>query len=276
MLIIRKILRGLSIIIFAVCSGILFKTLIIDRYFLNKSNQEVKNIYHENDISVDDRFKSLLEINSDIKAWLFISGTRIDYPVLQKEDDPEFYLNHNYKKESSRYGSIFIDSNCKLGTDSKNIIVHGHHMHDGQMFADLLKFSDVEFYKKNPIMEFDSITKSDDWKIISVFKTNTMPEQGAIFNYLIPDFSSASDFLDFVSKVRARSLIDIPVDVDENDQLLTLSTCSYEFENFRTVVVARKVRAEESRMVDTAQATTASSPLMPRCWYERYGGSPPA
>lgn len=275
MLFIRKILRVLSIIVFIASAGVLVKLLLIDPYFLNKSDEQVKNIYHSEDVSVDDRFKSLLEINSDIKGWIFISNTRIDYPVLQKEDDPNFYLTHNYKKEASRYGSIFIDNNCKFGTDSKNIILHGHHMNDGQMFANLMKFSDLEFYKQNPVIEFDSITKTADWKIISVFKTNTLPEQGAIFNYTVPEFSSTKSFLKFVDEVRERSLIKAPVDVDENDQLLTLSTCSYEFENFRTVVVARKVRKGESRVVDTNLATKSANPLMPQCWYGRYGGSPP-
>lgn len=272
---IRKLLRGLSIIVFIVCAGILVKLLLIDPYFLNKSNEEVKNIYHTDGISLEDRFKSLLEINSDIKGWLFISETRIDYPVLQSENDPTFYLTHDYKKETSRYGSIFIDSSCKLGTNSKNIIIHGHHMRDGQMFADLMKFSDLEFYKQNPIIEFDSVVEKADWKIISIFKTNTLPEQGTIFNYIIPSFGSSQDFLNFVNQVRIRSLIDTPVDVNENDQLITLSTCSYEFTDFRTVVVARKVREGESRVVDTSSAKKASNPLMPKCWYDRYGGTPP-
>ncbi len=275
MLTIRKILKGLSIAVFVICAGVLIKLLLIDPYLLNKSNEKLKNIYHSDGISMDDRFKSLLEINSDIKGWIFISGTQIDYPVLQKEDDADFYLTHNYKKEVSRYGSIFIDNGCKLGADSKNIILHGHHMHDGQMFADLMKFSDVEFYKQNPVIEFDSLWEAADWKIISVFKTNTLPEQGTIFNYVVPVFRNPGDFLKFVSNVQARSLIDIPVDVEENDRLLTLSTCSYEFEDFRTVVVARKVRQGESRTVDTNLAKKSDNPLMPECWYERYGGSKP-
>ena len=85
-----------------------------------------------------------------------------------------------------------------------------------------------------------------------------------------------NSFLDYVSQIRKRSLLDIPVDVNENDKLITLSTCSYEFQDFRTVVVARRVRNGEDEAVDTSLAAEAKNPLMPECWYKKHGGSPPA
>lgn len=244
--------------------GMLIKILIIDPYLLSQSHNEAKNLYYK-DLSVKNRFDSLLKLNNEIKGWIFLSNTHIDYPVVQSTSDPEFYLYHNYKKEPSRYGSIFIDSGCKLGTDSKNMIIHGHHMRDGEMFADILKLADIEFYKQNPVIEFDTPAESANWKIISVFKTNTLAEHGPVFNYTLSEFASSKSFMNFVSEIKARSLIETHIDVNEDDKLITLSTCSYEFKDFRTVVVARKVRDGESRMVDIENARMATNPVVPEC-----------
>ena len=274
--ILKRILKILSMIVFLVCAYSLVKLLIIDPYLSNKATDEIKKLYYDDDISYEDRFKALVALNPDIVGWIFISNTNVDYPVLYRKNDPNYYLHHNYKREASRYGSIFIDSACEIGrTTSKNIIIHGHHMRDKSMFADILKFSDLDFYKENPVIEFDTVYEQANWKIISLFKTNTLSEQGKIFNYCIPDFKSSEAFIKFVNDIRIRSLIDTPVDVNEEDMLITLSTCSYEFTDFRTVLVARKVRPEEDRFVDTSEAKKASNPLMPACHYERYGGTPP-
>lgn len=275
----RKTILSVAILIFVVSFSLLIKLLVFDPYVSNKIQNEAKDLYYnsspphpsENTIG---KFTELLKINNEIKGWIKINNTIIDYPVTQSENST-FYLEHNYKKETSRYGSIFIDSACKNGANSKNIILHGHHMRDGQMFAGLLKFSDLDFYKTSPVITFDSIDRDMKWKIISIFKTNTLPDQGKIFNYLVFSFMNDESFLNYVYKIRIRSLIDIPVDINENDQLITLSTCSYEFNDFRTVLVARKVRLNESESVDTESAKKATNPLMPECWYKKYGGSPP-
>ena len=193
------------------------------------------------------------------------------------KNETHFYLDHNYKREKSKYGSIFLDPICQLSENPKNCVIYGHHMADGQMFADLMKFSSLDFYKQNPLISFETIKdRNAKWKIFSVFKTNTLASQGKIFYYVVSDFADNNSFLDYVSQIRKRSLLDIPVDVNENDKLITLSTCSYEFQDFRTVVVARRVRNGEDEAVDTSLAAEAKNPLMPECWYKKHGGSPPA
>ena len=95
-----------------------------------------------------------MSINKDVKAWIFISGTAIDYPVLYSADKSEFYLNHNYKKQKSRYGSIFIDPTCENTINAKNIILHGHHMKDGSMFRVLKNYQDIDFFRNTWIWRF--------------------------------------------------------------------------------------------------------------------------
>lgn len=286
--ILRKTLKVVSSLVLVMSIGILVKVLVIDSYISQKAASEIQELYHHQQDSEnnndsekaeeDSKFSELSKINSEICGWITVPGTRIDYPVLQgNKNETHFYLDHNYKREKSKYGSIFLDPICQLSENPKNCVIYGHHMADGQMFADLMKFSSLDFYKQNPLISFETIyDRNAKWKIFSVFKTNTLASQGKIFYYVVSDFADNNSFLDYVSQIRKRSLLDIPVDVNENDKLITLSTCSYEFQDFRTVVVARRVRNGEDEAVDTSLAAEAKNPLMPECWYKKHGGSPPA
>ena len=228
-------------------------------------------------------WKALKKINKEIVGWIRLDGTPIDYPVLwHKQDDQlsQYYLNHNYKKDYDDYGAIFIDYRSKKGTESKNLILHGHNMVNGSMFHELTKYSDsftpnMKYYKKHPVITLNTPDGDSEWKIISYFKTSTLYEHGEFFNYMQGEFNSDAEFMNFVYNVRIRSMINIPVTVNEDDQILTLSTCSYEFTSFRTVVVARKVRPGEDAGVDASLATVNSSPLYPYVYYSSYGGSRP-
>ena len=201
--------------------------------------------------------------------------------LWHKEDDmnSQYYLNHNYKNEYDSYGSVFLDYRCKNGTDCKNVVLHAHHMNDGSMFGNLMNYGgttgNLDFYKKVPVIEFDTPQANGKYKIISVFKTNTLSSHGEFFNYMIGDFQNEKDFMNYVYNVRIRSLFNCPVTVNEDDELLTLSTCSYEFTNFRTVVVARKVRIGESEKVDTKKASLNSGAVWPQVYYNSMGGTRP-
>lgn len=280
--IIYKVVLTLLILIFVSSLAILINILVIQPHMNNKLNDEIRSIYNQSDEQTsshvetrEERFKRLLSLNSDIKGWINIPNTVIDYPVLYSTKQPNFYLYRDYNKNYTKYGSIFIDSTITSGIDAKNIVLHGHNMNNGQMFAGILKFSDLDFYKSTPVIDFDTPEESSKWKIISVFKTNTDVSHGKLFEYIIGDFNSDSEFLNYVYNVRVRSLIDTPVDINEDDKLLTLSTCSYEIKDFRTVVVARKVRPNESIEVDINNAKLAKNPLMPEYWYKKNGGTMP-
>lgn len=255
-------------------------------------NAEIQKIAHgddsddssDNKPEVDDviNWDELLKINDEIVGWIEIDNTKVDYPVLwHKEDNRnyQYYLSHNYKGDYDSFGSVFLDYRCENGTDSKNTVIHGHHIQDGSMFGDLMKYGgttgNLDFYKESPTIEFDTPEAQGTYKIISVFKTNTLSSQGEFFNYMIGDFQNEKDFMNYVYNVRVRSLFNCPVDVNEDDELITLSTCSYEFTNFRTVIVARKVRDGESSKVDVSRATLNSNPVWPQVYYSAYGGTRP-
>ena len=110
-------------------------------------------------------------------------------------------------------------------------------------------------------------SEAAEWKIVSVFKTNTYDNQGELFNYLRGDFDSAEDKMKFYYHVKKRSMVNTGVDLNENDKTVMLSTCSYEYEGFRTVIVARKVRDGEDATVETSKITENENALFPVIWY---------
>lgn len=275
----RKIIFAISALVFALSLGAVVYLCIIEPHMNRSTISELEEIYYgddEGEVETRGDLLALTAVNSDIKGWIKISGTKVNNPVLQSPStDSTYYLYRNYKKISSGFGSIFLDSLCDYKKPSKNLILYGHNMRDGSMFGDLLKYDSLDFYKAHPTIIFDTLKEQADWKIISIFKTNTLEEQGEIFDYLKIDFANDKEFLDFIYDVKSRSLIDTPVDIGKNDNLITLSTCSYELKDFRTVVVARKVREGEETAVNIDEAKMAENPLMPAGYYYRRGGNAP-
>jgi sortase B len=225
------------------------------------------------------QFKELLAVNEDVKGWINIPESNIDYVVMQSgKEDPEFYLNRDIEKLELKAGSLFLDAKCSIEDNSQNLTIHGHNMTStDNMFHYLIKYKELEYYKKRPVFTFDTIYQTGQWKIFAVFITNGGSEKEELFRYTRPSFNDSGDFLNYVYQLRIRSMYHIDtVDINENDQLLTLSTCSYEVKNYRTVIVARKVREGEDPTVEVASVTINPEPLYPYTYYYRYGGKAPA
>lgn len=294
--VVRKVICLAALCVFLVSAGMLISELVVQPAEADKVANDIKKIYYQDPSSNTGsaassapperdasgrliKFVELQKINADIKGWIRSPNTVIDYPVLQSGiKEPEYYLKRDYNKAYTKYGSIFLDARdnvLKPASMQKNDILYGHSMQDGRMFAALLNFGQMNVYKASPVITFDTVTQSSQWKIISVFKTNTDESQGKLFDYLRTDFKSDSDYMNFVYQCRIRSMIQTPVDFKPTDSIITLSTCSYEFDGFRTVVVARRVRSGESETVDTAKAQLNTKVLYPDCWYRKNGGKAP-
>lgn len=286
----RKLLVIAAFLVFIAALGLLFYNMVFLSMRNAQLNSEIQTIAHSD--RKDDphapetkdgiNWDELKDINDEIVGWIQINDTQIDYPVLWHKDDDmsgKYYLNHNYKGDYDSYGSIFLDYRCTQGTQSKNVIMHGHHMNDGSMFGELMNYGgtsgNLDFYKEQPTIRFDTPQANGTYKIISIFKTNTLSSQGKFFNYMIGNFQNEKDFMNYVYNVRVRSLINCPVNVNEDDELITLSTCSYEYTNFRTVIVARRVRIGESEKVDVSKASENDNAVWPEVYYNSRGGERP-
>lgn len=174
----------------------------------------------------------------DIKGWISIPGTCVDYPVLQSSaDDPEYYLRRTYKGEWRTAGSIFFQWDCSA--ESQNTVVYGHNMNDGTMFAVLQKMADEAFRNEHSKILLQTSDGLREYQIAAVLKTDITK-----FRFNRTEFADHADFLSFQKELFAQSLYESQTIHGEDCRLLTLVTCSYEWENARTVVIAAEVRGE--------------------------------
>ena len=119
-------------------------------YYIDKKEYlDLEKYKPEVSSSNDEEKVTLADINNDYKFWLSIDNTKVNYPVVQG-DDNKFYLEHNFSKEYSISGTLSVDYRNDINKD-KNIIIYGHNMRNGTMFNELKKFKDEEFFYNNYI-----------------------------------------------------------------------------------------------------------------------------
>ena len=181
------------------------------------------------------QFDELLAINPDVVGWISIPGTAVDYPVLQTEDNV-YYLDHDIYGETSRAGTLFMDYRMLLDGTDRHQIIYGHHTRDGSMFTSLMDYKDESFFNANRLIYLDQLFEKQTWEIFSAYVTSTD------FYYIETRFSGDEDWLAFMEMVQDRSKFNTEVTLSADDQMLTLSTCTYEFDDARFVVHARLVR----------------------------------
>ncbi len=204
----------------------------------NQENEEQgENVVTERMLKVE----KLQEKNEDIVGWIEIEDTNINYPVLQGEDN-EYYLTHNYKKETSQKGSIFLTKDYDWDLPSTNLLIYGHNIMNGQMFQNLLKFADEEFYKEHPVIRFTTPSEDAEYEIISAFKSRVFykSEQNVFRYYDFVNAENEEEYNEFVKNAKEASLYDIEKTAKYGDQLITLVTCSYHTEDGRFVVIGRE------------------------------------
>ena len=191
-------------------------------------------------ISPLERYLELCRQNNDLAGWIMIEDTNINYPVMYTPAEKDFYLKHNFDKESSIYGVPYIAEHCSPSEPSDNIIIYGHHMNDGSMFADLMKYESKQFYEAHKTIRFDTITEVAEYEIVSVFKTTVYDEDGFKF-YLFSNAKSDKEFDGYIKSCKSLELYDTGVSAVYGDKLITISTCEYSKKNGRMVVVAKKI-----------------------------------
>lgn len=235
----RIIIVLLLILIFSF--GLIYSLINIFNWKIDvdKNNNIIKELRNNIKINKEDKeykvdFKSLKEQNSDTVCYLKVSGTKIDYVVVKGEDN-SYYLNHNFNKEYNSAGWIFMDYHNNL-VDNRNIVIYGHNMRDGSMFGSLdstLKKEWQEDKNNQKIM----LVKEDGTYYYQVFSTYTIePEE----YYIKTDFSSNDNFYSFIKELKSRSNYDYNVEVNENDKILTLSSCTNSGKN-RVVLHAKLI-----------------------------------
>ena len=202
------------------------------------------------ELTAFEKYVAVYEQNSDFVGWMSIEGTNINYPVMQTIDEPNFYLKRAFDKSYSVYGVPYVQENCDLAT-SDNLVIYGHNMSNGSMFADLCKYESEDFYKEHPVIHFDTLTGYGEYEIVTVFKTVAYSKEG--FKYY--HFVNAADedaFNTFMDRCMELSLYDTGVYAEYGDKLITLSTCEYSRTNGRMVIVAKLIVPSSAEVGDDA------------------------
>lgn len=216
------------------------------------------------------KYARLYATNNEFAGYLEAPGINMSLPVVQTTDD-EAYLNKNFYGKSTKYGCPFVSYLNRLEPLDYNTVIFGHHMNDHTIFGALDNYKTLAGYKKSPTIAFNTLYRDYTWKVFAVFITNAVAQDdnGYVFNYYFTALPTDEQKAAYLNELKQRSLYDTGVDVQPGDPLLTLSTCSHEFDDARLVVVARLVRNGENAAVDTGKAALNSNPRYPQVYYDK-------
>ena len=196
-----------------------------------------------------EEYKTIYQQHKKLIGWLKFDdkdiGGKYGFPVMQTEDN-EFFLSHNSELKSDKNGAIFMDTNCDVLKPSTNFILYGHHMKSGAMFGNLDHYGKEDYWKKYPYFQFDTIYEKGIYQVMYVFRSHVFNEDEITFKYYqFIDCISSAEFDSYMEEMAKLSLYDTGVTAQFGDQLLTLSTCDYQEEAGRFVVVAKKVKSRQ-------------------------------
>lgn len=196
-----------------------------------------KSIEEQNedgDTDTTNKVYDLMLRNKDCVGWLKVANTDIDYPVMLTKDEPEYYLRRNFNKSYSYMGTPFMDANCNIGI-SKNLIIYGHNMKNGKMFASLMKFKNKEYFDEHQSVEFITPNEKAIYHIICVAKVKADDSW-----YSFIENSGESQYNERIKELYSKSLYHSDYEFGYNDEFLTLSTCEYSQNDGRLILICVK------------------------------------
>ena len=187
------------------------------------------------------KLASLHEENPELAGWLTIPGTALDYPVMYRAGDNDYYLSHDFYGNESKSGLLVLDKRCPADGNAPHLLIHGHNMKNGDMFGVLGEYTSEKFYLKHPTILFDTLYEERKYEIMSVFRSSVNENDTDFKYYEYIRFDNEDDFNIYYLNTKANSLYETGVFAAWGDELITLSTCEYSKENGRLVVIGRRV-----------------------------------
>lgn len=217
-------------------NNIINNTEIIEIKETNEINkEELNNNENTNLINVD--LKELKLINQDTTAWLYVNGTSINYPVVQYHNN-HYYLNHSFDKSYNEAGWIFLDYRNNLNKLDQNTIIYAHGRVGNKMFGSLRTILESDWYlnKKNYYIKLSTSNINILFEVFSLYKIKNTND------YLQINFSNKQDYLEFLNKIKKRSFYSFKITPNQNDNIITLSTCYNQ--NYKIVMHAKLIKKE--------------------------------
>ena len=180
--------------------------------------------------------------NPDLVGWITIEGTVLDYPVMHTPENGEKYLYKNINGNFDVNGLPFIEDGCSMDPESDNIIIYGHNMNSGKMFASLMKYAKKDYWEEHPTIRFSTLYEEREYKIIAAFYDRVYYKYEDCFKfYQFIDAKDEAHFEEANSYFKENAEYDTGVTAEYGDRLITLVTCAYHVKNGRFVVVAKEV-----------------------------------
>ena len=191
----------------------------------------------EQDEALQKGVKRLQAQNRDCLAWLYSADTGLDYPVMYTPQQPEYYLRRDFEKQYSLAGTPFLDAYSN-SSDSENLIIHGHNMKDGSMFAPLSSYLEKEYGLEHASFELAFAEEVRRYTLMAVLHVKLTAEN---VNQYYPQPQTQEEFDSFIKMLEQESLYCGGYSATWGDQLLTLSTCDNKTENGRILVIAKEL-----------------------------------
>ena len=220
-------------------------TKIVIWYMNNQNNKKISDEIAEfvtvDETKEDDEekyvvdFEKLKEKNSDIVAWLKVKGTNIETTVV-KSTNNDYYLTHNFNKEYNSAGWIFADYKNKVDGTDRNLVIYGHNMRDDSMFGSLKWVINEDWYN-NEDNKYITLITENETQVYEVFSVYRIEKEDY---YIQTNFDTEKEFNTFAQTIKKRSKKDFNVDVNKEDNILTLSTCANN-NKYRVVLHAKKI-----------------------------------
>ena len=180
---------------------------------------------HKRDIA------ALIEQNPDTAGWIYIEDTNVDYPVMHTPSEPQKYLHRNFNEEKSFSGVPFLDARCSR--DSHNLLIYGHNMKSGTMFADIKGYLEQPFRDEHPILEWETIAGCISYEVFAVARIDMADKW-----YSFVDAANEAQYNELIDYIISASLYDTGIRPKYGQQLVTLSTCYGSSDDDRLIIVA--------------------------------------
>lgn len=245
----------LNILILVCCVVFLYSSYQLFNYYKEyKTNNKVysdlnKIVIEETDLSLDDGGKllrapkinmsQLTQINSDVVGYIMIPDTKISYPILYHNDMTK-YIDHDVYLNYSRSGAIFMDSNNNIDFNDDNTIIYGHQMKDGTMFGDLTKYFRSSDYVNQH--RYIYLYLEDELRLYEIFAGRTTEATSDEYTTYFDDLNAKKAY---INEQMSYSAFETIPDINIEDSIITLSTCTNITETSRYVVFAHLVTTKK-------------------------------
>lgn len=253
----KKLFSGIMLLLSLFCISVSIYMLAGIKLEDQKSDnafEEIRDVFDQEypedskDTSGDEAYinSGLLELhekNPNCVGWIRIEDTHIDYPVMYHPEEKNYYLRKNFNQEYDISGTPFISEICDP-EDFDNLIIYGHHMKSGAMFADLDKYKSESFYQKHKRIIYSTLHGDEIYEVMACFAVSVNTGNDFAY-YAFTKAETPQEYKSFVDTCIKKSYYNTGVMAEYGDPLLTLSTCEYSHKNGRMVVVGKLMREDD-------------------------------